>query len=391
MARLDIELLNGTKADLAKRLFAHVRDKTTDLAESTRSIDHHEYLDPELAVLERRVVFGRVPVVAAHGSELPDRSDFVTAQLPNNEVLVVRQADGSVRAFVNTCRHRGARLVHDGSGSKKMFTCGYHGWAYGGDGSLKSVSGAATFGDLDKDCNGLVELPCEERHGLVWVVDSAEATIDMADWLGPEVDTAFEAYGLAGFVCYERELLDEPINWKVLMDAFVDSYHLADTHAASVAEFFHSNLQVVDQLGRHGRAVTPRTSIKKILDMSPDEAPIEDHVTVGYSVMPCTVFLRQPDHFQLMTFMPHPTDPARCFMDVRMLVPEPPETDEQRALWDKNWRILMAVTRDEDMVLNRQLQASMGNRDARPVVLGRNEIVNQLFHRWLDAALTDPA
>src|SRR5438132_476822 len=121
MARVDIELPTGSKVELTKRLFAHVEHGTTDLADSTMEIDHRQYLDPELGERERRGLFGRVPVVAAHSSELPNRSDFVTARLPNNEVLVIRQPDGSVRAFVNTCRHRGARLVHDDAGSRKMF------------------------------------------------------------------------------------------------------------------------------------------------------------------------------------------------------------------------------------------------------------------------------
>jgi phenylpropionate dioxygenase-like ring-hydroxylating dioxygenase large terminal subunit len=386
MARVDIELPKGSKAELTTRLFAHVRANTTDLAESTREIDHHDYLDEELARHERESVFGHAPVVAAHSSELPDRSDFVTVQLPNNEALIVRQVDGSAKAFVNTCRHRGARLVHDGAGSKKMFTCGYHGWAYAPDGALRSVPGADLFGELDTSCRGLVELPSQERHGLIWVVDSRDAELDVADWLGPELDATFTAYGLDRYLCYESGMFDEPINWKVLMDAFVDAYHLSVTHAGSVAPYFHSNLQAFDQLGRHGRAVTPRTSIAKILDLPPGEAPIEDHVTIGYSVMPCTVFLRQPDHVQLMTYLPHPTDVARCRMQIRLLVPDPVESDEERAFWDKNWRILMAVIRDEDMGLNRHLQRSMANTDAQPLILGRNEIANQAFHRWLDAA-----
>jgi len=230
---------------------------TTHLADSTIEIDHRQYLDPELAVRERRAIFGRAPVVAAHGSELPNRSDFVTVQLPNNEALVVRQADRSVRAFVNTCRHRGARLVHDDAGSRKWFTCGYHGWAYAGDGSLKVVPSADTFGDVDKSCRGLVELPCEERHGLVWVVDSREGELDVADWLGGELDATFTAYGLDSYICYRSGVFDEPINWKLLMDAFVDAYHLAVTHAGSVAPHFHSNLQAFDPVGRHGHAVPP--------------------------------------------------------------------------------------------------------------------------------------
>lgn len=389
--RLDIELPHGSKVDLARRLFSHIENKATDLATTVMEIDQQEYLDAELACRERREIFGRVPIVAAHGSELPSRNDFVRTQLPNNEVLLVRQADGSVRAFVNVCRHRGARLVADDAGAQKMFTCSYHGWSYGPDGALKVISGPNTFGDVDMDCHGLVELPCEERHGFVWVVDSKDGSIDVRDWLGSEMDDTLTRYHLDGYLCHKVGTFDEPINWKVLMDAFLDNYHIATTHVNSVAPYFYSNVQIFDAIGRHGRAISPRRSIDKILSEPPESAPIEAHVTIGYSFMPNMVMLRQPDHFQLLTFLPHPSGPGRSRMEIRLLIPEPAETEEQRDLWDKNWRILMDVLRDEDMELNRDLQLALGNRDSpRRLLVGRNEIVNQRFHRWMQGALQDP-
>jgi len=386
--RVDIELPNGSKADLAKRLFAHVENSTTDLAPDVLEIDSWEYRDPELARRERREIFGRFPIVAAHSTELPRPFDFHRTQLPNNEVLLVRQQDGTVRAFVNVCRHRGARLVEDETGSRKQFSCRYHGWGYRPDGSLKVIPAPGTFGGIDKDCRGLVGLPCEERHGLVWVVDNPEAEIDVAAWLGPEMDETLRRYRLADTHCYQTGSFDEPINWKTLTDAFLDAYHIATTHVGSVAQYFYSNIQLYDPVGRHGRAVTPRRSIDKILHEPPETAPIEEHVTAGYSFMPNMVMLRQPDHFQLLTFLPHPRSAERCRMEIRLLIPEPADTEEQRTLWDKNWRILMAVLRDEDMGLNRDLQMAMGNENApRTLLVGRNEVVNQRFHAWLDETM----
>lgn len=387
--RIDIELPTGSKAELAKRLFAHVQGKSTDLAPDVLEIDQFEYRDPDLARREHQEIFGRFPIVAAHSTELPNPHDFLRAQLPNNEVLLVRQPDRSVRAFVNVCRHRGARLAGgDPSGNQKLFSCTYHGWGYRPDGSLKVIPAPGTFGGLDKSCHGLVQLPCEERHGLIWVVDNPEAEIDVAGWLGPEMDETLSRYRLTDTLCYRTGSFDEPINWKVLMDAFLDSYHIATTHAGSVARYFYSNIQVYDPIGRHGRTITPRRSIDSILDEAPETAPIEEHVTAGYSFMPNMVMLRQPDHFQLLTFLPHPRDPERCRMEIRLLIPEPAETDEQHALWDKNWKILMAVLRDEDMGLNRDLQVAMSNTNApRMLLVGRNEIVNQRFHAWLDEVM----
>ena len=386
--RVDIELPTGSKAELTKRLFAHVENSTTDLAPDVLEIDSWDYRDPELARRERLEIFGTYPIVAAHSSELPRRFDFHRTQLPNNEVLLVRQEDESVRAFVNVCRHRGARLVGDDSGTRKQFSCRYHGWGYRPDGSLKVIPAPGTFGGIDKDCRGLVSLPCEERHGLVWVVDNPEAQIDVAEWLGPEMDETLHRYRLADTHCYKTGSFDEPINWKTLTDAFLDAYHIATTHVGSVAQYFYSNIQIYDPVGRHGRAISPRRSIDTILHESPETAPIEEHVTAGYSFMPNMVMLRQPDHFQLLTFLPHPKSAERCRMEIRLLIPEPADTDEQRALWDKNWRILMAVLRDEDMGLNRDLQMAMGNEHApRTLLIGRNEVVNQRFHAWLDETM----
>lgn len=386
--RVDIEMPTGSKAEITKRLFAHVQNKTTDLAPDVLVIDPWEYRDPELARRERREIFGRLPVAVAHGSELAQPHDFLRVQLPNDEVLLVRQTDGEVKAFVNTCRHRGARLVEEDGGNRKQFSCRYHGWGYRPDGSLKVIPAPGTFGGLDKSCHGLVELPCETRHGLVWVVDNPEAEIDVAGWLGPEMDETLTRYRLSDTLQYRKGEFDEPINWKVLMDAFLDSYHIATTHIGSVAKYFHSNIQCYDPVGRHGRAVTPRRSIDRFLNEDPETFPVGEHVTVGYSLMPNMVILRQPDHFQLLTFLPHPTGPERCRMEIRLIIPEPAETDEQRALWDKNWRILEAVLRDEDMGLNRDLQMAMGNEHApKTLLIGRNEIVNQRFHEWLGEVL----
>jgi phenylpropionate dioxygenase-like ring-hydroxylating dioxygenase large terminal subunit len=355
------------------------------------ALDPREYFDAELARREREEIFASVPIVAAHGSELAMPNDFVTVRLPNNEAVIVRQPDGGVKAFVNTCRHRGARLVNEASGANRVFACGYHGWTYDSDGRLRSIlGGQRDFGVEDTSCMGLVELAAEERHGWVWVVDSAGSTIDVRDWLGEAMDDSLSSFELDTYVCDRVGDFDEPINWKVLMDAFFDAYHLQTTHRESVSPFFYNNVQVWQPLGRHGRTFSPRKSIDTIRHLPPGQESIDRHITVAHFFMPNMSLLRQPDHFELLTFLPHPTDPDRCTMQMRILTKERATSDEAKARWDKNWAILMRVLRDEDLVMNRALQQAVHNRDAQPLVIGRNEIVNQHFHAWLRAALDDP-
>lgn len=388
--KLDLPLSTDTKTRFASQLFAHLENRSTDLAPSTMSVAPSFYFDQTLAAREREEIFGSVPIVVCHGSEIPQAGDFLTAQLPNNRVVVVRHADGSVKTMVNVCRHRGAQVVMAECGNARVFSCGYHGWTYNRDGGLRSIAQPDTFGDADRACLGLVELPCEERHGMVWVVDSAGASIDVAEWLGEEMDESLSSFDLAGYSCYRVGNFDEPINWKTLMDAFLDAYHITATHSGSVAPYFYNNIQVWEPLGRHGRTISPRKSIDQVKGMAPGSASIDNHITVAHFFMPNMSLLRQPDHFELLNFVPHPQDAGRCRMQMRLLVNQPVETDDDRRHWDKNWDILMSVLRDEDLVLNRALQEAMQSKDAQPLLLGRNEIVNQYFHAWLDRAHDDP-
>ncbi len=171
-----------------RRALDHLRNDTTDEYEHLTWFEPNEFVDPAVAKLERDRVFGRLPTIVAHGSEIPKPGDFFTLQMPRNNVIVVRQRDGSVKTLVNQCRHRGAMVEKEEKGRCRLFSCPYHRWSYDTDGTLRTITRDNTFGEADRDKRNLVQLPTEERHGFIWVVDDAEATIDVADWLGPEMD-----------------------------------------------------------------------------------------------------------------------------------------------------------------------------------------------------------
>ncbi len=98
-----------------RRALDHLRNDTTDEFEHVTWFEPVEFTDPEIAKLERERVFGRVPSIIIHGSEIAGAGDFVTLQLPRNNVIVVRQRDGSVKTLVNQCRHRGAMVEKYGA------------------------------------------------------------------------------------------------------------------------------------------------------------------------------------------------------------------------------------------------------------------------------------
>jgi phenylpropionate dioxygenase-like ring-hydroxylating dioxygenase large terminal subunit len=383
-----VTTLGAGRQERIRQTLEHLRNGTTDEVDAVLPFGPAEFTDPEIARRERELVFGRVPSVVASSGELPEPHDFITRQMPRNRVVVIRQEDGSVKGFLNVCRHRGAMIEERESGRCRLFSCAYHRWSYDPDGSLRTVTRTESFGDFDKSQYGLLELPVEERHGLIWMVDHVGAPIDVADWLGPEMDAELASYGLDKLVTFRAEGFDEPVNWKIMQDAFIDNYHIQYAHPNSAAKHVHTNVQTVEDFGRHARMTSARKSIDKYLAQDPGDADLSTHVTDGHFLLPNSTLLRQPsDHYELLTFRPHPSDPGWCRMEMRLLVPSvevsgmAPAKWERR--WEKNWAILLQVLHEEDFPLLRDSQAAVSSADMAGMVLGRNEVVNQIFHREL--------
>ena len=289
-------------------------------------------------------------------------------------------------AFANLCRHRGAVVEPEASGNRRVFACPYHGWSYNPDGSLRNVTYAESFGDVGDAATGLVRLPCEERHALIWVVMRPDGEIDVKEWLGPEMDQVLSSYGLENYV-YEHSLIyDEPANWKIILDAALDNYHLRFLHPKTVGKHIHTNIHAFDQMGRHGRFVTARKSIDKLRDL-PADTPIDPYVIVGTYLWPNCLLTGQPDHFELWTFFPDSVDPERSHTEIKFLAPGRVESDEEREFLRKNVAILAQALDDEDMPMSRAVQAGLDASGTTKMTFGRNEPMNQLVHRALAEAM----
>lgn len=375
--------------ELVAALLKHMRNGTTDLCDSTMQLDPSIFTDPEAHQLEIDGVFGTVPFIAAHSSEVPEPHSYITKRLARNEVVILRQPDGSLKTFVNLCRHRGATLLTEEQGHCRMFSCPYHGWSYNVDGKLRAVTYPDSFGEVDTDKLNLIELPTEERHGLIWVVDNHQASIDVAAWLGPEMDRILASYGLDKYHCFRARPFDEPVNWKILHDAFLDGYHIKYAHPQSAGKLIHTNIYTVEDFGHHARFGSPRKSLDAWLDRDPDLSTewLLPHVMVTHFVGPNTTLLQLQDNFQILSFYPISDNPGEARMEMRVIVPtvEDSGLDEQTWTdkWEKNWHILQKVLAAEDFPILRGIQKAYTSRDRShsPTLLGRNEVLNQAFHR----------
>jgi PAH dioxygenase large subunit len=199
------------------------------------------YNDPDLFELEQKKLFSRVWVFLAHQSEVPNPGDFVLRSIGNDSVIVIRGDDGEVRAFVNSCRHRGAKLCNAEVGNARSFTCIFHGWSYNRAGELTGAPfGRAVYKDLPKDQLGLLPVAqVDQAEGFIFgCLDPAAPSL--ADYLGDfafylALSTRRSAAGLE-VVGYPQRWIVEA-DWKIAAENFCgDAYHTPYSH--------HSTLEI---------------------------------------------------------------------------------------------------------------------------------------------------
>ncbi|MEA2377167.1 MAG: choline monooxygenase [Thermoleophilaceae bacterium] len=196
--------------------------------QTPRALPARLYRDPEIVELEHRRIFERNWQFAAHVSRLPNPGSYLTATAGRQPVLVLRDHDGTLRAFRNVCRHRGSRLLAGSGECGKAIRCRYHGWTYKLDGELIGVPEARSIPDLDKSALGLFPVRVETLAGLVFVNLDMHAR-PLAEHV-PGLAERLAEYGLEDLVPGRPLDGGQPANWKIVADNYLEGYHVPIAH-----------------------------------------------------------------------------------------------------------------------------------------------------------------
>ncbi len=202
-----------------------------DLSRYRMDISTDRYTDPKYVQREQENIWLRVWQVAGRASELPEVGDWMEYRLLDQSYLLVRGKDGQIRGFVNACRHRGNKLCIGRGNAKRSLLCQYHLWSYDLEGRLKGVlrEKENVLTALDKEGLGLFPISVECFGGFIFVNPDPQAA-PLAEFLGQDVVDLLTPYHLNEMdtVLDVREALN--CNWKVVMDAFEEGYHISGIH-----------------------------------------------------------------------------------------------------------------------------------------------------------------
>lgn len=325
-------------------------------------IPKERYTSAEFMQQEWDHMWSKVWLLGCREDQIPEPGDYIATDIGKESVLLVRQADGGIKAFHNVCMHRGNKLADEGAGSVGRFVCGYHGWAYAIDGYFDDIPDLATFPQGAPPCGGLAELPCDTRWSFVWFSLNPEVE-SFDDYIG-ELAGHFEPYHFERMAMTRWVTAEWSCNWKAAVDAFAEAYHTATTHPQLLWYLDDLDIQI-DLYDKHSRYLIAFGVLSPRIDSAPEippplkallsnagldpasyEGPVngirravqvqmrekqeelgkdysdlhDDQLTDDYNYLlfPNVTFNTHADDLMLFRHRPHPTDPNKMLFDVWM-------------------------------------------------------------------------
>ncbi len=326
-----------------------------------------DYTDPMRFKQEQERIFGRLPGIVAHSSELPEPNTFVRRTWNGLPLILMRDDAAQARVFLNVCRHRGTRLVDQDQGCRKRFSCPYHAWTWNNRGEfMGGPHFEAGFPGLDKGSLGLKAVPCEERHGFIWGLPESPRT-DLGTFLA-ELDHELLWTGTHGLMVHQTTQQLRRCNWKLLPEGGLEAYHFRVAHRNTIARLFNDNLSSYERLGPHLRSILPRASLVELAEQDPIDWSLREHANVLYTVFPANMLLVQMDHVIWINMEPVAQDETT----VRMTTLKPRDSAEPDSYWDKNHG-LTVETLNEDFDLAESMQSGMDSGANEALNFGRFE------------------
>ena len=364
---------------LNRRLLENVCNNNTDQTESEAWVAVTDITCPATLALERQSLFINTPQPVAFSGEIPGPGSYLALQVLGVPVLLTRDEAGTLRAFINACSHRGARLAI-GAGQARSLVCPFHGWAYAIDGTLRGRPDDACF-DTPREACSLTALAVSEKYGIVVVAMSVDVTQYTVDNALVEIGMHLEGFGFEHYRTLERRLFDVAANWKLVSDLSLESYHFKTLHRDSVAQILAPNA-VVDTFGRHSLWAFPFKTITTLAELDENSWPDSVQGSMTFTLYPGVMFVVNALGAQMIRAEPgeRPGESRVTLVGVSRN-----NCDVEQAR--KAYEFGSDVFAREDLPIAEECQRGL-TATGRDLLLGKNEPLLHFWHRlWRAATL----
>jgi phenylpropionate dioxygenase-like ring-hydroxylating dioxygenase large terminal subunit len=341
------------------------------------------YTDPAMFAQEYRRLFRETPIVACLTKDLPEKGSYRLFEDLDVPIIVWRGKDLQVRAFLNICPHRGAKIGRDACGTSSRLTCRFHGWTFDATGKTIGVPEEKQFCGEIGDQKHLVSIPCEERHGLVFVQATPGSVMDLDGHLG-DFGRELELLDFAQASRVIEDTFATPSNWKYTYDTYCENYHLPVLHRDSFATVFAHNLNLFETWGPHHRFTFPHATIFDWMKQPEADWPI-DAMPLTYFLFPNTniaVGSASPNGSLISIHRLFPKSVGELSTTVTVYAPYGVQSDDHMAEIDRAFDGIKRAVLDEDYSVTGESYAGFkALPKGTKFPIGRQEIGTQNFHR----------
>ncbi len=371
-------------AEIVRRILAHIDAGTTDEGDAWRE-PVQNYLDPVRFASELKTLRS-YPSVFLPSAMVPNTGDHAERTTFGVPLFAVRDRDGRARVFRNSCRHRGMALV-EGPGCTRALECRYHGWTYRLDGSLSHIPHADAFPDVDIPTRGLVEVDSREVDGLIVIGPLESASED--------ADAAMAALSDGSpwrdkLLPFSRLVAVRPtlraMNWKVLVEQFLEGYHIRSTHKSTFYPIQYDDLNVIEAFGPNSRITFPYQNIERLRERPESAWNVGHRVTYVYHLFPNVMIATFPNQVLVITIDPVDVDHTNITIHA-MATPEVAEYVSANPGAADDPQSLLNAGGVEDNEMSEGVQRGLHAGANAFVEFGTHESAIGRFHANLDERL----
>jgi phenylpropionate dioxygenase-like ring-hydroxylating dioxygenase large terminal subunit len=375
------EMMSAGQKAAMRRIASH-EDATVPQIEATRPASI--FTSQERFDLEQAHIFKKRAIPLTISALIAEPGTAMGHESTGIPLIVSRDREGKAHVFLNACQHKGAKLLETCDVVKAgRMTCPYHAWTFGVDGKLIGVARAETFLTLDKSKRNLAELPSREQGGIIWVMLDRHAEPDFSSCV-PELGEDLDALDLATSHVYGRKSFDVKANWKLVLEPFLEGYHVQRLHASTVGPLYADVPNVVDKLGPTVRQISGKLNFTPAdLDVAGEN--VHKTVTTVYNMFPNCVVITSPWYISVMIL--HPRGPDRTIVDYHNLTRVAPDNPKAEKLYKTSYDMVLDVFGNEDYRAAEICHAGLATGALDTVVYSGLEATVPIYYEILESYL----